>query len=303
MKNQSVLLLIVFLLTLAASQSGNAQTNDTEEFSFIVAADMREFAGPEYQNSQFFRGAVEAMKKYGEGAFMVSPGDLDPPWHVRSTLDDVLGKDYKWYPVMGNHEQETPEDMEWLRDWGKNNKEFLLRTGPKNAEETFYSFDYINTHFVAINQYYDGQSDIATKGDISDPVYNWLQEDLAANDKQFIFVIGHEPIISIMDYTSGRLRHKGDNLDQHPENANRFVELLRKHNVTAYFCGHTHNFSYAKINGVWQLDAGHSRGKGDTGSPSTFLKMFVGQSGVWFEVYRDDANGGEYNLLDTIYLD
>jgi len=296
-------MIIALLLLLAACQSEKVQKNDTVEFSFIVTADMREFAGPEYQDSKHFRGAVEAMKKYGEGAFMVSPGDIDPPWHVRSTLDDVLGKDYRWYPVIGNHEQETPEDMEWLREWGKKNKESLLRTGPKNAEETFYSFDYKNAHFVAINQYYDGESDIATKGDVSDPVYNWLSADLAANDKKFIFVLGHEPIISVMDYHSGRMRHKGDNLDQNPENANRFVELLRKHNVTAYFCGHTHNFSYAKINGVWQVDAGHSRGIGDTGARSTFLKMFVGQSAVWFEVYRDDSNGGEYNLMDTIYLD
>lgn len=305
MKNKAVIILTLLLLlpTLAVCQSEKIRKDDDAEFSFIVTADMREFAGPDYQTSEFFRGTVEAIKKYGEGAFMVSPGDIDPPWHVRSTLDDVLGKDYKWYPVMGNHEQETPEDMEWLREWGKNNKEFLLRTGPKNAEETFYSFDYKNTHFVAINVYYDGESDIATKGDISDPVYNWLAADLAATDKQFIFVFGHEPIISVMDYHSGRMRHKGDNLDRIPENANRFVELLRKHNVTAYLCGHTHNFSYANFNGVWQVDSGHSRGKGDIGAPSTFIKMLVGQSSVWFEVYRDDANGGEYNLMETIYLD
>ena len=59
----------------------------------------------------------------------------------------------------------------------------------------------------------------------------------------------------------------------------------------------------AEINGVWQVDAGHSRGMGDTGAPGTFVKMFVGQPSVWFEVYRDDANGGEYNLLETIHLD
>jgi hypothetical protein len=30
--------------------------------------------------------------------------------------------------------------------------------------------------------------------------------------------------------------------------------------VTAYICGHTHNASIAKINGLWQFDAGHARG-------------------------------------------
>jgi predicted phosphodiesterase len=215
----------------------------------------------------------------------------------------VLGKDYKWYPVIGNHEQETPEDMEWLREWGAKNAGQFVNTGPENAEETFYSFDYKNAHFIAINQYYDGESDIAADGDVTDPAFEWLENDLKQTDKQFIFVIGHEPIISIMDYHSGRLRHKGDNLDKYPENASRFMELLRKYNVSAYLCGHTHNFSYAKINGVWQLDAGHSRGIGDTGSPSTFLKIFVSNSDVWFEVYRDDADGGEYRLMNSIHID
>ncbi len=302
---KTIIVQIFFLLFTILCNSAEAQNQSKGkgEFSFIVTADMRQYAGPEYQNSKYFRGAVEAMKKYGEGAFMISPGDIDPPWHVRNTLDDVLGKDYKWYPVIGNHEQETQDDMEWLREWGAKNAGHFVNTGPENAEETFYSFDYGNAHFAAINQYYDGGSDIATKGDITYPVYDWLENDLKQTDKKYIFVVGHEPIVSLPDYHSGRMRHKGDNLDNYPENANRFIQLLRKYNVTAYLCGHTHNFSYAKINGVWQLDAGHSRGKGDTGSPSTFLKVFVGESGVWFELYRDDANGGDYELMETIHID
>jgi hypothetical protein len=84
-------------------------------FSFIVTADMGGFAGPEYQSSKYFLGTCEAVRKFGKGSFMVGQGDIDPPYHVLDTIKKVLGIDYLWYPVVGNHEAETPEDMAWLR--------------------------------------------------------------------------------------------------------------------------------------------------------------------------------------------
>jgi len=286
--------LIVGLTRLSGKDAG---------FSFIVTADMRQFAGPKYQSSQYFMGACESIGEVGKGSFMVSPGDIDPPQYVFDTIKKILGEEYSWYPVVGNHESETPEDMTWLRDWGRKDIPNLVRRGPENGEETTYSFNFGNAHFVVINQYYDGESDTGSNGDICESLYNWLKNDLEANSKPFVFVIGHEPIVSIPDFDSGRHRHKGDNLDAHPENSHNFQVLLRKHKVTALICGHTHNFSFAKINGLWQLDAGHCRGIGDKGARSTFLKILVGKSACWAEVYRRDENSGTYSLTHKIALD
>jgi len=272
-------------------------------FSHIVAADMRQYAGPKYQTSQYFLGTCEAILKIGKGAFMVSPGDIDPPQHASDTVRKVLGEDYPWYPVVGNHEAETEDDMIWLRNWARQGIPNLVRKGPENSEETTYSFDFRNAHFVVINEYYDGKSDSKNNGDVIEPLYRWLKDDLEANTKPFVFVFGHEPLVSIPDYHNGRHRHKGDNLDAHPKTSHRFQQLLRKHKVVAYICGHTHNFSYSRINGLLQLDAGHCRGIGDKGARSTFLKVFVGKKTCWVEVYRDDANGGPYVLTQTITLD
>jgi len=275
-------------------------------FSFEVTADMREFAGPQYQSSQYFKGVCEAIQQIGKGAFMVSPGDIDPPKYVSDTIREVLGEEYMWYPGVGNHEAETAEDMAWLRGWGSRNAAGFTRAGPPNAEETNYSFEYCNAHFVVLNQYYDGLCDTGTDGDISPALYQWLEEDLQAADKPFLFVFGHEPIVSVPDADSGRHRHQGDNLDAHPRNNHCFQQLLRKYDVTAYLCGHTHDFSYAKINGLWQLDAGHARGVGDIEAPSTFLKVFVGHDKCWVDVYRlklDERKGTLYPLTRTIVLD
>jgi hypothetical protein len=274
-----------------------------EGFSFIVTADIVGFVEPGYETPQYFLGTCEAIRDVGKGAFMASPGDINPPPHVHRTIRNVLGDDYPWYPVVGNHDAEEPEYMAWLRNWGRREIPGMVRKGPVNGEETTYSFDVGNAHFVAINQYYDGASDAAADADVAEPLYNWLKNDLTANRKPFVFVLGHEPLVSIPDADNGRHRHVGDSLDAYPENSHRFQQLLRQHKVTAYICGHTHGFSYAKINGVWQLDAGHAGGIGDKGARSTFLKIHVGSRGCRVEAYRADPNGQNYTLAHTVALD
>ncbi|TET54000.1 MAG: hypothetical protein E3J64_02675 [Anaerolineales bacterium] len=71
---------------------------------------------------------------------------------------------------------------------------------------------------------------------------------------------------------------------------------MRSERVTAYICGHTHNYSAVNIDGVWQIDAGHARGLGDTGARSTFVLIQVDGPIVTYEAHRDDAAGGAYSL-------
>lgn len=272
------------------------------KFSFEVTADMREFAAPDKQSSEYYLGGCEAIDEVGKGAFMISPGDIDPPQYVYETNRKVFGDDYPWYPAVGNHEAETPEDMEWLREYLSKPLPGLVRKGPENCTETTYSFDHKNVHFVVLNQYYDGKSDVGTNGDVADELYKWLKNDLEQNKKNMVFVIGHEPLVSLPDADNGRHRHKGDNLDSHPKNSHRFQQLLRKHKVIAYICGHTHDFSYGIINGLPQLDVGHCRGNGDKGAPSTFVKIKVDGNKCIAEVYRNDSKGGKYTLKHTLRL-
>jgi hypothetical protein len=270
------------------------------KFSFDVTADMRKYTPPEYPSSEYYLGCCEAIAEVGKGAFMISPGDIDPPQYVYETNRKVFGDDYPWYPVVGNHEAETTEDMAWLRKYLSKPVDGLVRKGPENCTETTYSFDYEDVHFAVINQYYDGKSDTGTKGDVVDELYEWLKTDLEENTKPMVFVIGHEPLVSLPDADNGRHRHQGDNLDEHPKNSHRFQQLLRKHKVAAYLCGHTHGFSYATINGITQIDVGHCRGKGDKGAPSTFVKIHVYKDYWVADVYRNDSKGGKYTLKHAL---
>lgn len=273
------------------------------QFTFAVTADMRGYSGQgQYDTQEYFRGACEAIAALGSGAFMVSPGDIDPPADVEWTIERYIGHDYIWYPVVGNHElpgsgnESYPgSNMDWLRgyDYG------AVNPGPSGCPETTYSFDYENAHFVMLNEYCDTTGDTVTDGDVPDHLYDWLVGDLSATDKTHIFVFGHEPAYPQPDADNGRLRHLGDSLDGHPANRDRLWNLLRDKGVVAYICGHTHNYSGVEIDDVWQLDAGHARGLGDTGARSTFILIHVDGDVVTFKTYRDDANGGPYTLAHS----
>ncbi len=259
--------------------------------SFSSAADMREFTG---SNPAYFRGACEKIKSIGAGEFMISPGDIDPPDAVYNTIKAYTGSSYTWYPVTGNHEAETASDMNFIINHF-NSLPGIVRSGPPGSEKTTYSFESGNVHIAMLNEYYDGTSDRAGDGDVADALYSWLEADLSANKKPVVFVVGHEPAYPQPDADNGRLRHEYDSLNSHPASRDRFWNLLSAKNVTAYICGHTHDFSAVKINNVWQIDVGHARGSADTGAMSTFIMFYMMNDGaVHAYVYRAEPRSSYY---------
>jgi hypothetical protein len=252
------LLLIVVLVGGTAPVFGVERSDGP--LVFIIAADMSNFAvaGEESEN---FSAACKAIAAVGAGSFMISPGDLDvdPPSAVRDMIDRTIGEEYPWYPVLGNHDPESPSSMQYLREYSLTVPNVVNR-GPAGCEETTFSFDWANTHFVVLNQYFDGVKDWGAEGAVVPELMEWLAADLEATTKEHIFVFGHEPLLPMPDMDNGRLRHQGDSLDEDPVSAFAFHQLLLEHGVDAYVCGHTHNTSVGKINGLWQLDPGHARG-------------------------------------------
>jgi len=282
----------------------SAQTNDsgTNEFVFIAAGDMRGYIQSQSGGKRYFDGLCEAARRVGAGAFMMSPGDCDPPAPIRATIDRFIGTNYVWYPVIGNHDAKDPASMAWLRHWAEAGIPHLVQHGPPGAELTSYSFDFGCSHFVALNEYYDGKADNVGKGDVPDAALAWLEADLAATKKPLIWVIGHKPIKTIPDMDSGRTRHGEDSVSADAAHRDRLVQLLKQYHVRAYICGHTHNTSVTKVDGVWQADSGHARGAGDPGAPSTFLKFHASSERAWVDIYRSDASGEKYQLRKTVEL-
>lgn len=270
-------------------------------FSFVVTSDMSHYSAQEYINyPNFFAGLLAYVKQFGPGDFMVSTGDVIPAEGTGWTIDQVLGEDYPWFPLPGNHDFGAAEinflqsyDLESQFDDGTMN----LNEGPEPCPRTTYSFDYLNAHFVALNVYCNEEAPWGIDGNISDTIYEWLAADLAETDKKHIFVFGHEPAFPQPDAQTGDNRHLNDSLDQYPEARDRFWQLLGDHDVVAYINGHTHGYSAVNIDGVWQMDAGQAMGVRAAPSPGTFLIIVVEGDRILLRTYRGEEGPGFLFLL------
>jgi hypothetical protein len=290
----------------AAQPAAKASASD---FWFAATSDERWFCGPgKWDTSQYFRGVCEALAAVGKGEFLVGLGDIDPVGDNYWTVEKYLGPNYTWYPVVGNHDcvdKGAGPDMPWTRSFNAGGKRLphIVNSGPENGVETNYSFDYGNAHFIALNEYYDGQSDHILirdegrpAGHICDVLYKWLEADLAATTKKYIVVLGHEPAYVQPDLDYGTMDNFYASLNVHSKARDRFWKLLQSKHVAAYLCGHTHSNSCVKVDGIWQIDAGQARGGGEG---STFVRIHVMDSGITAESYRMNPVGPKYILKHT----
>jgi hypothetical protein len=267
--------ILLFLFFIILYQTSTAQSI-SQNFSFIVSSDQRAHATEKFHSGEYTLGGYEAIKKIGKGSFMVVLGDLDPPQATFELIDKVLGKDYKRYTVVGNHDIEKADNIEYLRSLNRGETSFpnIVKKGPAGSEETTYSFDRGDVHFVILNVYYNGKVDTAADGNITPELLNWLENDLKLNKKKHVFVFGHEPIFPVLDMDTGTVRHEGDALDKYPENTLKFQQVLQKYKISAYLSGHVHCASYSSINGVWLLNSGHIYGQeGNYNAQNLFRTM------------------------------
>jgi hypothetical protein len=281
-----------------------------------IASDARGDIGPPAAGGGTeFRAALDALAAIdaaGAGAFLLTPGDMDPPASIRGAIDGGLGAGFPWFPAVGNHEAETASDMAYLRMYalpksmaGVSN----FSPGPSGADNVMYSFDAGSgsafAHFAIIDLYYDGSSDVGAAGGwISQAAYSWLEADLAAAESRFasyIFVVGHEPIYPLPDEATGRVRHRGDSLDERPIADLLFISFLFRHGVSAYVCGHSHDFSAALLDGLLQIESGRAAGTADSGAPSTLLRLELFENMAVLTAFRS-ADGISYTPTKVLRL-
>ena len=60
--------------------------------------------------------------------------------------------------------------------------------------------------------------------------------------------------------------------------------------------------SIVKINKLWHIDVGQSRGTGDQGSRSTFVKININGNHLDYETYRLNLDNYKYEKADSADL-
>jgi UDP-2,3-diacylglucosamine pyrophosphatase LpxH len=103
MRNQ--LFLSIFLISFFIVSSYNSEAQ--KPFSFYVATDVHMIKQRDDYTSLCFRNQILKDIKEdstGVGKFIVVTGDMDPFTRTKQSVEQVLGVDYRFYPVIGNHD-------------------------------------------------------------------------------------------------------------------------------------------------------------------------------------------------------
>ncbi len=203
-------------------------------FSFAVIGDSGTGSAAQY--------AVADRLAALDPQFVLHTGDVIYPNGQADGYDPFFFKPYRVlaqrapiFPTLGNHDYGTQHGQPYLDAF------YLPHNNPANTER-YYSFDWGNAHFTALN---------FNTGPDPDQLA-WLKEDLAASDKLWKFVFYHQAI-----YSSG------------PHGYESWVETKRRllapifeqHQVDVVFSGHDHDYERTQpLNGVLYIVSGGGGG-------------------------------------------
>ena len=140
---------------------------------------------------------------------------------------DVYFRDLKRItkPVPGNHEYGTPNARGYFRYFG------ARAHGPGG----YYSYDLGAWHIIALNS---AVCPAATGCEPGDPQYEWLQQDLAANDSTCTLAYWHHPRFDWLKYQKADWTEDYEYLKTAP-----FWNLLYDAGADVVLSGHNHNYS------------------------------------------------------------
>jgi len=277
------------------------------QFTFIALGDSR----PATNSSPPGQGALDVAAEMEQHSFdlalhtgdIVNSGGIcsgdDSAWnqYIRAYFDlyaESMG-DVPFYPNVGNHELSGGS----CGYEGYTDVYYLPENASAGDEEEYYSFDWGNAHFVALdtNQSYSTGS----------AQYNWLVNDLQASTRPWKLVFFHHPA-----YSSGS--HGSTSAVQ-----THLVPIFETYGVDVVFSGHDHHYerTCAILNDVCTTpqDGGvvyYVTGGGGAPLYSVAGAWFTAYSGslyhflevetndCWLRVDTIDANG---NVFDSYEID
>lgn len=111
--------------------------------------------------------------------------------------------------------------------------------GVASGTEAFYSYNYANVHFIALDSYGKESSQYRLY-DTLGPQAVWLKQDLAANTQKWTIVYFHHP-----PYTMGS--HNSDTESELVSMRTNLIRILERYKVDLILCGHSHTYERSKL--------------------------------------------------------
>jgi 3',5'-cyclic AMP phosphodiesterase CpdA len=162
------------------------------------------------------------MEKHPEAVFnvgdIVEDGRKPEEWPVFNEITKELRANTNFYPVLGNHEEDSP---------------LFYSNFELPGNEQWYSVNFNKIHFTVLNS----NKDLS----VGSEQYKWLENDLASvgKDIKFKVVTFHHP-----PFSTGKHGYdeKGLSLSISP--------LFEKYKVSAVFNGHDHDYERLEVGPV-----------------------------------------------------
>jgi acid phosphatase type 7 len=205
---------------------------------------------------------------------------------VFDMYQDILPHVPVW-PTIGNHDSYSADatgrfpylDIFTLPENGE-------AGGAPSGTEKYYSFDHANIHFVCL----DSQS---SSRDSGGPMLNWLREDLAATEKDWIVAFWHHP-----PYSFGTHNSDGEwDMIEMRENA---LPILEQFGADLVLTGHSHVYERSfLLNGHYGYSTDLSSEMildgtyGRDGEDGPYRKPAGGISGDSGTIYAVCGNSGQ----------
>lgn len=175
--------------------------------------------------------------------------------------DTLILKQSPLFPCPGNHDYANSNTS-------PTNAYHKLFTVPKAGEiggvasgqQSYYSFDYSNIHFVSLDSY--GEVSAKKMYDTTGAQAIWLKQDLAATTQKWKVLYWHHP-----PYTMGS--HNSDSESDLVAVRNQFLRMLERFDVDVILTGHSHNYERTKlIKGHFGNEASYNSGTHEVSSSS-----------------------------------
>ena len=200
---------------------------------------------------------------------------------------DMLRKSVTW-PTLGNHDtaQSTapPATLPYYQMFS-----FPMAAqagGVASGTRNYYSFDFGNIHFVCLDSMVSSRA-------AGSAMLTWLQNDLAANSKDWLIAFWHHP-----PYTKGT--HDSDTDTSATQMRQNVLPILENYGVDLVLSGHSHTYerSYL-IDGHYGLSSTFTasmKKNGGSGRPTetgAYTKPLLGPSGRQGAVYAVAGSSGK----------
>lgn len=277
-----LLFAFMFLLGLNAVAQSKADWKELKApINLIVANDLGR--NGYYEQKPMAELMGEMAETIGPEA-VLALGDVHHYMGVQSIYDPLWTSNYEniyshpelqveWLPVLGNHEyrgntQAVVDYSKLSRRWEMPAKYYSRTFTGKGATVKIVFIDttpLIDKYRTNPREYPDAEREnVETQ-------LLWLDKELANATEDWVIVAGHHPIYAD---TSKDDSERSD-MQQRVDN------LLQKHKVDMYLCGHIHNFQHINRNGIDYIvnsSASQSRKKVGKVEGSVFVNGDVGFS-------------------------